>query len=91
MQQRGQAVALARGVDDEDHRRAEQRGDVGGRSGCGPGHGAVDAAVEQAHHALDHGDVGSPALPCRNSGPISSSPTSTGSRLRPGRPAASAW
>ena len=32
-----------------------------------------------------------PAAPCANSGPIRSSPTSTGSRLRPGRPAASAW
>ena len=61
MQQRGHAVALAAGVDDKDHRRAEQGGDVRGRTRRRPGHGAVDASVEQPHHALDHGDVGSRA------------------------------
>ncbi len=45
------------GVDDEDHRRTQQGGHLCRRS-CGrPGHGAVDAPVEQPHHAFDHGDV----------------------------------
>src|SRR6185437_3186846 len=35
--------------------------------------------------------MSAPALPCRYSGPISGSPTSTGSRLRPGRFAARPW
>jgi WS/DGAT/MGAT family acyltransferase len=35
--------------------------------------------------------ISAPAAPCRASGRIRSSPTSTGSRLRPGRPVASAW
>ena len=57
VQQRGHAVTLAAGVDDEDHRRSEQGGHVRGRSRRRPRHGAVDASVEQAHDALDDGDV----------------------------------
>ena len=46
--------------------------------------------VEQAHDPLDDGHVG-PVRPWRNSGATSSSPTSQGSRLRPGTPQAAAW
>ena len=50
----------------------------------------LDAAVEQPHHAFDDGDVGADAaVPVERTD--QSSPTSTGSRLRPGRPVASAW
>ena len=57
VQQRGDALALAARVDDQDHRRAEESGDVSGRAACV----FVDAPVEQAHHALHHGDVGAGA------------------------------
>ena len=59
MKQRGHAVALAARVDDEDHRRTQQGGDVR-RGTCGPPrHRAMDASVKQTHHALDDRDVGS--------------------------------
>ena len=38
-----------------------------------------------------YGNYSAPVAPCPYSGPISCSPTNTGSRLRPTRPAASAW
>ena len=77
---------LGGGVDDEEHRRLEQPGDVGGRALRGRA-----TAVEQAHDALDDGDVRAAARRAANSGAMSSSPTRTGSRLRPGRPVARAW
>src|SRR4051812_20092026 len=50
--QRGDRAALCRGVDDEQYRRVEQGGDVGGRTGVGRA-----PPVVQAHHALDDGEV----------------------------------
>ena len=66
-----------------------ERRDVGGRGEPL----AADLAVEQAHHALDHGDVGrvGVAAPCSSSGAIWSGRHRCGSRLRPGRPVARAW
>src|SRR3569833_1306751 len=61
VQQRGNAVTLTTGVDNEDHWRAEQRGDVRGRPMCDAGRVRVDAPVEKAHYPLDYGDVGSRA------------------------------
>lgn len=57
MQQRTDALALAAGVDHQHHRSAQQTGDLrGGPAGDADGV-RIDAAVEQAHHAFDHGDV----------------------------------
>ena len=52
--------AHRRGVDDQHDRRAEQAGDVRGRAEAripGAFPGARVRSVEQAHHALDDGDV----------------------------------
>jgi hypothetical protein len=51
--ERGHRAGHGGGVDDQDDGRAEQRGDVRRR----PLRRAA-TAVEQPHHALDHGDVG---------------------------------
>ena len=61
MKQRGHAVALAARVDDKDHRRSQQGGDVRRGTRRRPRHGTVDASVKQPHHALDDRDVGSRA------------------------------
>jgi hypothetical protein len=50
--QRGDRLALALGVDDEDHREAEGRGEIAG------GAGSVGGAVEEAHDAFDEEQVG---------------------------------
>ena len=60
LQHSADALALASGVDHQDHRGAEKFGDLrGGPAGRGD-RLLVDAAVEQTHHAFDHGDVGVP-------------------------------
>ena len=57
------------------------------RSTRPPGrHGVVDAAVEQAHHALDDGDVRADAARAGTAAPISSSPTSTRVQVAAGPP-----
>ena len=91
VQQCGDAVALAARVDHQDDRRAEQTGDVcGGARRRGrrqpgpirPSNSPITPSITA---------MSAPAAPWAYSGPMSRSPTSTGSRLRPGRPAASAW
>ena len=57
VQQCGDAVALAACIDHQDHRGAEQTGDVRGGARRRRGRGGSDAPVEQAHHSFDHGDV----------------------------------
>ncbi len=61
VQQGGDAVALAAGVDHQHHRRPQESGDLGRRASRYSGHLALDAAVEQAHDALDDSDVGTGA------------------------------
>ncbi len=61
VQQRADALALAPRVDDQNHRRAEQTGDMRGRAARGHSAVLADAPVEQPHHAFHHGDVGAAA------------------------------
>jgi hypothetical protein len=58
VQQCGDAVALAAGVDDQDDGRSEQSRDVRRRAAGGTAGVHVDAAVEESHHTLHHRDVG---------------------------------
>lgn len=57
MQQCGNAVTLAAGIDHQDHRGAKQSSDVRGGPRCGRAPGRPNAPVEQPQHPFDHGDV----------------------------------
>ena len=48
-------LRLPRHVEDEDDRQAEMRGEIGGRAAPAVRPGG---AVEQAHHAFDHDEIG---------------------------------
>lgn len=57
VQQCGNAVTLAAGIDHQDHRGAKQSSDVRGGPRCGRAPGRPNAPVEQPQHPFDHGDV----------------------------------
>ena len=60
VQQSRNALTLATRIDHQQHRRAQQSGDLGGGSAGRGQELFVDATVEQSHDALDDGDVGIP-------------------------------
>ena len=86
--QRGDAAGLRGGVHHQQTGARSSRGDVRGRGE--PGSTAGWLAPSNRPITPSTTATSAPRAPCRNSGAIRSSPTSHGSRLRPGRPAASA-
>ena len=83
---RGRRARHRGGVHDQQHGRVQQLRDVRGRGQLTTPRGAV----EESHDAFDDREVGAAARRGATSGAISSGPLRKASRLRPGRPEASA-